>query len=220
MRTGDHNISLPQVCLDSHETHRSIQIEEPSPVAKPYETNHAAPHMDLGRASHSKPPEIRDIAGEPQVFDVVFALNNAHAVELSWLDERRLRSMIGMAYYARAAWNGLAFLIAFDQDARYENSNFQWFRERLARFVYVDRIAVHPEARGLGLASALYRDVFALARGDGHDTVCCEVNSDPPNPVSDRFHDAFDFQAIGEAKIASGKTVRYLTRPLTKEATD
>jgi len=83
-----------------------------------------------------------------------------------------------------------------------------------ARFLYVDRIVVDPSERRQGLARALYRDLSARARSDGHDVMCCEVNSDPSNPVSDRFHDALGFETEGGATIASGKSVRYLTRRL------
>ena len=39
-----------------------------------------------------------------------------------------------------------ALLLAFDQDAAYDNVNFGWFKARYPRFVYVDRIVVAPAA--------------------------------------------------------------------------
>jgi predicted GNAT superfamily acetyltransferase len=105
-------------------------------------------------------------------------------------------------------------MIAFDQDADYDSPNFLWFRNRFARFIYVDRIVVAPSGRRQGFARELYRDLFVRARRDGHDVICCEVNRDPPNPVSDRFHDALGFETEGEATIPSGKTVSYLSRRL------
>jgi predicted GNAT superfamily acetyltransferase len=151
---------------------------------------------------------------ETQALDDIIELNNRHEVELSWLDWNRLRGMIEEAYYAHAVFDQSAFLIAFDQDALYDSPNFRWFRDRIARFIYVDRIVVDPAARGRGLARTLYEDLFERARSDGHELVCCEVNQHPPNPASDRFHEALGFRPIGEAPIASGKTVRYLTRNL------
>jgi len=151
---------------------------------------------------------------EPHHFADVLALNNRHAVELSWLDADRLGRIVEAAYYAFGASGQSAFMIAFDQDADYDSPNFLWFRNRFTRFIYVDRIVVDPSGRRQGLARELYRDLFAQARNDGHDTVCCEVNRDPPNPASDRFHDALGFKTEGEATIASGKTVRYLSRLL------
>ena len=108
-----------------------------------------------------------------------------------------------------------AFIIGFDQEADYHSPNFQWFRQRYPRFVYVDRVAVAASARGRGLARALYDDFFARAAAAGHTIVACEVNSDPPNPGSDAFHAALGFSIVGEAAIYGGKrTVRYYLRSI------
>ena len=144
---------------------------------------------------------------------VVLALNNAHAVELSWLDAARLTHLLGQAFHARRIGDLDAFLVAFDQAADYDSPNYLWFRERYARFVYVDRVVVAPGARGRGLARRLYADLFDRAMRAGHDLVVCEVNADPPNPASDAFHAALDFAEVGRASIHDGsKTVRYLAR--------
>jgi uncharacterized protein len=117
---------------------------------------------------------------------------------------------------SRLAHRGLdAFLLAFDQDAPYDSPNFLWFRARYPRFVYIDRIAVTPSARGRGLARLLYCDLFDAARRRGHTHIACEVNVDPPNPTSDAFHAALGFVEVGCASIHDGsKTVRYLERTL------
>ena len=107
--------------------------------------------------------------------------------------------------------------MAFDQGADYDSPNYLWFRERYPRFVYVDRIVVDPAMRKRGLAQLLYKDLFNRATGAGHTLVVCEVNSDPPNPASDAFHDALGFSEIGHAAIHGGaKTVRYLACSLTQ----
>jgi predicted GNAT superfamily acetyltransferase len=145
----------------------------------------------------------------------VLALNNAHAAELSWLEPGDLRHLIAEAFYAQAVGGCDAFLIAFDQDADYASPNFQWFRARYPRFVYVDRVVVSPAARGLGLARTLYHDLFDRAAAAGHTIVTCEVNSEPPNPASDAFHAALGFLVVGSAAIHDGrKTVRYFSRDL------
>jgi uncharacterized protein len=142
------------------------------------------------------------------------ALNNAHALELSWLELDRFAELVGRAFLASRI-GSVAFLLAFDQDADYDSPNFLWFRERLARFVYVDRIVVSPEARGRGHARELYNDLFEKARQAAHDQIVCEVNVEPPNPESDAFHAALCFHEIGAAAIHDGrKIVRYLRRAL------
>jgi hypothetical protein len=142
------------------------------------------------------------------------ALNNAHARELSWLEPDRFTKLIGRAFLARRI-GSVAFLLAFDQDAPYDSPNFLWFRQRLARFVYVDRVVVASQARGLGHARQLYDELFVQARRARHDQIVCEVNVEPPNPASDAFHAGLGFHEIGSATIHDGrKTVRYLRRAL------
>ena len=149
----------------------------------------------------------------------MLALNNAHAEELSWLTPERLARLIDQAFLARRIGELDAFVLAFDQDAQYDNPNFLWFRARYPRFVYVDRIVVASSARGKGYARLLYRDLFDHATGAGHARIVCEVNMRPPNPVSDAFHAALGFAEVGTATIHDGrKAVRYLLRRLSGPA--
>lgn len=145
----------------------------------------------------------------------LLALNNAHAVELSWLEPERLARLVAEAFLARRVGVADALLLTFDQDADYDSPNFLWFRERYPAFVYVDRVVVADSARGRGLAKGLYDDLFAAAEAAGHERIVCEVNSDPPNPASDAFHAALGFVPVGTAEIHGGKkTVTYLERRL------
>jgi predicted GNAT superfamily acetyltransferase len=143
----------------------------------------------------------------------VLALNNAHALETSFLDEAKLTRMLDEAFLTTRLGDVDAFLIVFDEKADYDSPNFEWFRARFPTFVYVDRIITGPQARGKGYARALYRDLFEKAAARGHERVVCEVNFDPPNPVSDAFHAALGFVDVGRQLLqGSGKTVRYLSK--------
>jgi predicted GNAT superfamily acetyltransferase len=156
-----------------------------------------------------------DLTASPDLAQALLALNNAHAVELSWLEPPRLARMVGEAFLAERVGQADALLLAFDQDADYDSPNFLWFRERFPRFVYVDRIVVAGEARGRGHARRLYQTLFERARAAGHERVVCEVNADPPNPASDAFHADLGFIVVGTAEIHGGeKTVTYLARDL------
>jgi uncharacterized protein len=154
-----------------------------------------------------------DMLRDEALGKALLALNNAHAQELSWLEAERLEYLIGEAFLARRIGLLDAFLLAFDQDARYDSPNFIWFRARYPRFVYVDRIVVAPSARGRGCARRLYDDLFEHAVRTGHDRIVCEVNKTPPNPASDAFHAALGFVEVGTASVHGGtRTVRYLSR--------
>ncbi|TMA23491.1 MAG: GNAT family N-acetyltransferase, partial [Deltaproteobacteria bacterium] len=96
----------------------------------------------------------------------LLALNNAHAIELSLVDEEKLRRLLGVAALATAIGPRArpdAFLLAFDHDAPPQGPNHAWFLARHPRFLYVDRVCVDPRARRRGLARALYEHAVAEA---------------------------------------------------------
>ena len=161
---------------------------------------------------------LADVTGPRSLMKALLTLNNAHSVELGWLDEVRLRHIVTQAFLAaRIGWVD-ALVLALDQDAIYDSPNFLWFRARYQRFVYVDRIVVAPEARGRGLARRLYGEVFEQAAQAGHDHVFCEVNSHPPNPKSDALHISLGFTQVGAGSTHGGaKIVRYLMRHLASD---
>jgi len=153
----------------------------------------------------------------------LLALNNDHSTELSPLTLTEFDRLISQAFYAAAIGAADALLLTFDQSADYTSPNFLWFRAYFAHrgndsdpnFVYVDRVVTSPAARGKGYARALYADLFQRAKSAGHSRIVCEVNYDPPNPVSDAFHASLGFHEIGRAAIHNHtKSVRYLLRPL------
>jgi predicted GNAT superfamily acetyltransferase len=146
----------------------------------------------------------------------ILSLNNAHAKETSALDDASLTALLEEAFYARGIDRGAtAFLIALDHNAAYGSPNFLWFKASRESFVYIDRIIVSSSARGQGIARLLYDDLFARARQAGHDRVVCEVNIEPPNPVSEAFHVAMGFDGVGQATILNGtKAVRYFEKTL------
>jgi predicted GNAT superfamily acetyltransferase len=156
---------------------------------------------------------IKDLKGEQSVRADLLRLNNDNSRETSLLTREKLDGMIASASIATFVEPGIAFLLAFAQDDDYDGGHFRWFRERLDKFVYIDRIVVNKARRRHGLGRLFYEDLFRRAELLGHLTVACEVNVQPPNPVSDAFHAAFGFTEVGTATFDDGattKTVRYL----------
>ena len=127
----------------------------------------------------------------------------------------RLRTMLSISFAALAIGDNDAVLIAFDQTSSYDSPNFTWFRTRFPRFVYIDRVIVAPARQGRGYAAALYRRIGELASEAGHTRLGCEVNIDPPNPASSRFHARLGFVEVDRARVAGAdKTVSRLSRSL------
>jgi uncharacterized protein len=159
-------------------------------------------------------PDFTDLDPNTGLPEALLKLNNEFAIELSPLDAARGRHLVRHAFMARAIGHE-ALLIAFDQDAAYDNPNFHWFKERYDRFVYIDRVVVTPVRQGWGWARLLYESLFARAQERGHAQVTCEINVDPPNPRSEAFHAGLGFEAVGLAVLPDArKTVRYFSRKI------
>lgn len=107
-----------------------------------------------------------------------------------------------------------AVLIALQPGRRYESQNYRWFERQYDSFLYVDRVVVSGDRRGAGLGVALYEDFAATGRRLGVARLTCEVNLDPPNPGSIRFHERLGFLPVG-AQEAGGKQVQLMARDLS-----
>ena len=175
-----------------------------------------AEEMEEPQIKHIAPADLSEgLLGKP-----LLDLNNASAQELSWLAPEGLTHLVAQAFLACRIGDADAFLLAFDQSARYDSPNFLWFQSRYERFVYVDRIVVAKPMRGRGYARYLYQDLFERASQVGHERVVCEINAVPPNPASDAFHRALGFHQVGMAAVHHGtKTVRYFSYDLSAQLT-
>ncbi len=154
-------------------------------------------------------------AAAPDLLAEALALNAAVAHWTSPLDSPALRRLLEASAFAEAAVDGdraAALIIGFDERSAYDSPNFLWFRDRLPRFAYVDRVVTAPWAQGRGLARALYARFAAWATAQGQHRLACEV--DAGNPGSDAFHARLGFEAIGRGEPRPGKAVRYLVREL------
>jgi len=150
--------------------------------------------------------------------EAVRAVNEANVPEVGALDDDRL------ALFRAQAWafdvvevdgRVLGLFVGLHEGLPYGSPNYRWFAERHARFAYVDRIALQPDARGLGIADALYDRFEAWAAGTGRPVVCAEVNVAPPNPRSMRFHERRGFAVVGEqAPYGTDETVAMVEKPV------
>jgi hypothetical protein len=153
---------------------------------------------------------IRDAARAD--WPAILSLNEESVHFLSPMDEARLAQLAAAACYLRVIEDSgkiAAFLMAFRKGDAYDGTNFAWFSERYDDFLYVDRVVVAPDFRGLKLADRFYDDLEAFARARGVSRITCEVNAEPPNPVSLRFHERRGFREVGQVPYA-GKTVAML----------
>ena len=90
----------------------------------------------------------------------------------------------------------VGFVICLSPRTEYKSLNYGWFNEKYDDFIYVDRIAVSLDQRNKGIGSKIYEEVIVYSQE--HETpVAAEVNLNPPNPGSMRFHNRFGFEEVG-----------------------
>ena len=161
----------------------------------------------------STPYQIRDIAFRS--IHAVHRMNEQALPHVNSVTTDYFQAQAGNQSYFRAVYvegRPAAFLLAMDQAADYDSLNFLWFRERYARFVYIDRIVVDPAHRRAGFGAALYDDLSRWARGHT-PRLACEVNIRPPNEPSLTFHRKQGFVPVGTQDTDGGrKTVSLMVR--------
>lgn len=147
------------------------------------------------------PPQVELRPYGEEDIDEVLELNRSWVPHVGEVDRAGLGSILAecsLALTARGGRGDLAgMVLVLGPGARYESPNYRWFSGRYDSFRYVDRIAVARGHQGRGLGRRLYSAVIEHARGAGAPLVCAEVNLDPPNPDSQRFHEALGFVEVG-----------------------
>jgi len=154
---------------------------------------------------------IRDL--RPEDLPRVLEINQAARPALGDLDAERLAALVDMSWAIGVEQEGLlvGFVLALQPGQPYSSANYQWLEERFDDHVYVDRIGVAASARGAGLGSRLYEELYRRA---GNRRVTCEVNTRPPNEGSIRFHERHGFEGVGTQETEGGKKeVLLMARP-------
>jgi predicted GNAT superfamily acetyltransferase len=137
-------------------------------------------------------------------FPAILMLNHQSEQFLSPLDRPKLSRISNEAAFFQVAISAesvVGFLLAFLPEADYDNANFFWFKTRYENFLYIDRIVISEDFRGHHLATSFYSQLEKYAIGQGIPRLACEINVDPPNPVSVRFHQKQGFAEVGQQWI-------------------
>ena len=156
--------------------------------------------------------EITDLAR-------VLEINNANTPGVSELTMAELQTDLRNSLHALAIDNEhgevCAFCITFDPNAPDAGDNHRWFAERYESFVYLDRIAIDSNHQNRGLGALLYQSVEQqMLCSAEHSLLCCEVNLEPPNPGSLRFHQRIGFTEVGQHSPQKGYVVTLLQKSI------
>lgn len=139
----------------------------------------------------------------------LLALNQTEVPHVGDIDSTRMDHLFAVAFavcVCEISGALAGFVICMDQDADYDSMNYLWFKERYARFAYVDRIVVSEKFRRRGIAGKLYEACLAARALRGLPLLALEYNIEPPNPVSAAFHAAQGFHEVGRRRNAESDT--------------
>lgn len=110
----------------------------------------------------------------------------------------------------------VGFCLVLDPGQPYPSPNYLWFQERYSNFVYLDRVGFAAAHCGQGHGAALYAEVERRAGLGQRASFTLEVNLDPPNVGSIRFHQRLGFVEVGRQWTPSGKLVSLMAKSLVE----
>lgn len=160
---------------------------------------------------------MSSVAGDVQIramtvadASAIVSLNQSVVSVTSQMDKKSFGRLLDLSMFSSVAVRDgecVGFVFAIDHSREYENDNYRWFSSRLDNFVYVDRVVVSGTCRGMGVGSLLYFHLFAATRRAGAQCITAEIDIEPPNQPSLRFHEKTGFVEIGTRELTSGKRV-------------
>lgn len=149
---------------------------------------------------------IRDAVSSD--FDAILALNaewQHFTSPLSAPELARLHRASALHRVAEKDSEVVAFLLAFAPGAEYSSPNYCWFEERFSDYLYIDRVVVSSACHRSGLGGKLYSDAFRSAHEIGMKRVVCEIDIEPWNDASHRFHERLGFVEVGTQWTNDGR---------------
>ena len=154
--------------------------------------------------------------------DRIERINTANVPEVGAADLHRLSFLVDESAIAIAAENAdevVGFCLVLGPGSSYDSVNYRWFAERYPSSMYLDRVAFDASVRGRGFGTTLYDHVDRIIRSefDGVDGLALEVNVDPPNEPSLRFHDRLGFREVGR-QMSHGIEVSLMHRPIATDS--
>lgn len=131
--------------------------------------------------------------------DSIWKINEDGLPGTGKVSPEEIEALLDFSSLSVGAYSGeklVGFVICLPPKTAYGSLNYAWFNQRYDDFLYVDRIAVKTQYQNQKTGTLLYDFVKRNAIENGIP-VTAEVNIQPPNPGSMRFHDRHGFQQVG-----------------------
>ena len=131
--------------------------------------------------------------------EAMWKINEQGLPGLGKVSAKEMGALLEKSCFALGAFRGeslAGFVLCLHPNSSYGSLNYRWFNERYSGFLYVDRVAVGAKERNAGVGTLLYQSVSERARLEGVP-IAAEVNLEPPNPGSMRFHNRHGYVQVG-----------------------
>jgi len=155
---------------------------------------------------------IRDMTVDD--LDVVFAINEENVPAVgreTFEDLRAIFDVCSMNLVAELDGRIRGFCMVMPPGVAYDSPNYLYFCDRHPDFVYLDRVAITADFQGRGVGPMLYREVERRASAPWF---ALEVNVQPPNEGSMRFHAREGFVEVDRLETRPGKIVSLMMKRL------
>lgn len=107
----------------------------------------------------------------------------------------------------------VGYLLSFSRESGYDDTEICELRRRLTEpFVYICQIVIAPAYRRQRIGRAFYAAIEDVAQRRGMRVLCCDVNTDPPNPESFAFHRRLGFAEHSRGIAGNGMAIAFLVR--------
>src|SRR3989344_2817041 len=96
---------------------------------------------------------------EERDLDDILRINEQEAKWVGSRERSFFKKYLGLPFFqvVEEAGKIVGFVLAMREDTDYDSKNFLWFKERVDKFLYVDRLVIDVGERGKGLGSELYK---------------------------------------------------------------
>ena len=143
---------------------------------------------------------------EERDLDDILRINEQEAKWVGSRERSFFKKYLGLPFFqvVEEAGKIVGFVLAMREDTDYDSKNFLWFKERVDKFLYVDRLVIDVGERGKGLGSELYKKIIA----ESGVSITAEITIIPMNRRSIGFHERFGFQGMGEFSADGEKVCR------------
>jgi uncharacterized protein len=136
-----------------------------------------------------------------------------HVAHLDANELHRLQTLSQAHLVAEENETILGYALAFDRNDAYDGEEFMVLRSLIPQpFVYIDQVVVLGPAQKAGIGRSLYGALEQAALLRDVHSLCCEVNTTPPNPNSLAFHTRLAFSSLGSLATRDGRNVALLQK--------